>query len=170
MAKRKQSGPRKRRTREHVIADLSVNHVERFALHCGYAVERIWHDYGLDLMVFTYTKSGEAENGHFWMQLKATDDLRLRKDRQAVIVRLERAHVLYWLNESFPIFLIVYDAQREKAYWLYVQRDLGEGRVFLLQRTGNTLNVQVPVANVVNEEAMRQFGQFNAKWDTTQER
>ncbi len=27
---------RKRRTREHVIADLSVNHVERFILQCGW--------------------------------------------------------------------------------------------------------------------------------------
>jgi hypothetical protein len=28
--------PRKRRTREHVIADLAVNHVERHALLCGF--------------------------------------------------------------------------------------------------------------------------------------
>jgi hypothetical protein len=28
-------GPRKRRTREHVIADLSVNHVQRFVLEEG---------------------------------------------------------------------------------------------------------------------------------------
>lgn len=29
---------RKRRTREHVIADLSVNHVERLVLLCGWTV------------------------------------------------------------------------------------------------------------------------------------
>jgi len=33
---------RKRRTREHVISDLSVNHVERQAL-CGYTIERMAH-------------------------------------------------------------------------------------------------------------------------------
>jgi hypothetical protein len=164
VGKRKDTGPRKRRTREHIIADLSVNHVERFALKCGYAVERVRHDYGLDLMVFTYTKSGEVENGHFWLQLKATDLLRLRKDRQALIVRLERAHVLYWLKEAVPVFLVVYDALKESAYWLYVQRDLGEGQVFQLRRTGNRLNVHVPIANVINEEAMRQFRQFKADW------
>jgi hypothetical protein len=170
MARRSHHRPRKRRTREHIIADLSVNHVERYALKCGYAVERVWHDYGLDLMVFTYTKRGEAENGHFWVQLKATDGLRLRKDRAAVIVRLERAHVLYWLNEPFPIFLIVYDAQMEQAYWLYAQRDLGAGRVFQLQRTGNTINAHIPVTNVVNEEAIRQFGRLTRKWISRQER
>ena len=30
----------KRRTREHVIADLSVNHVERLVLRSGWTVER----------------------------------------------------------------------------------------------------------------------------------
>ena len=35
---------KKRRTREHVIADLSVNHVERHALLWGGSVERIEHE------------------------------------------------------------------------------------------------------------------------------
>jgi Domain of unknown function (DUF4365) len=168
--RRKDSGPRKRRTREHVIADLSVNHIERVALKCGFAVQRVMPDYGLDLMVFTYTKSGEAENGHFWMQLKATDSIRLRRDRQALIVRIERAHLLHWLNESLPVFLIVYDAQKEAAYWLYTQRDLGEGRVFQLRRTGDMLNLHVPTANIVDEQAMTQFRTLKIKWDERQER
>jgi hypothetical protein len=40
---------RKRRTREHVIADLSINHVERFIRRCGWTAERTRHDYGLNL-------------------------------------------------------------------------------------------------------------------------
>ncbi|MBL8797961.1 MAG: DUF4365 domain-containing protein [Planctomycetia bacterium] len=167
---RRSHHPRKRRTREHIIADLSVNYVERFALKCGYAVERVWHDYGLDLMVFTYTKRGEAENGHFWVQLKATDRLRLRKDRQAVVLRVQRSHLLHWLKESFPIMLIVYDARLESAYWLYVQRDVGRGRVFGLNRTENTITLHVPVANTLDEVAMRQFGRFKANWDQKQKR
>jgi hypothetical protein len=45
---------RKRRTREHVIADLRVNHVERLVLRCGWTVERTRYDYGLDLDMHTY--------------------------------------------------------------------------------------------------------------------
>ena len=37
---------RKRRTREHIIADLSVNHMERFALRCGFVLNRFYFDYG----------------------------------------------------------------------------------------------------------------------------
>lgn len=56
-------GSRKRRTREHVIADLSVNYVERIVLRCGHTLERFWHDYGFDLLLYTYDNNGEYENG-----------------------------------------------------------------------------------------------------------
>ena len=52
---------RKRRTREHVIADLSVNHVERHILKCGCVVKRPTPDYGIDLELITFNKRGEIE-------------------------------------------------------------------------------------------------------------
>ena len=63
MPRKKPVPPKKRRTREHVIADLSANHVERQALLCGYAVERRAHDYGIDLVITTYDREGNVENG-----------------------------------------------------------------------------------------------------------
>jgi len=70
---------RKRRTREHVIADLSVHHVEGHVLRCGWVVERMTHDYGIDLELFTFTRDGEQENDAILLQVKATDRLRLRR-------------------------------------------------------------------------------------------
>lgn len=66
---------KRRRTRQHVIADLSVNHVEYFALQCGYSIERIESDYGYDLQIYSYDKYGELENGVVYVQLKATDHI-----------------------------------------------------------------------------------------------
>ena len=66
---------RKRRTREHVIADLSVNHVERLVLRCGWVARRMNPDCGIDLYMETYNHDGEVENGGVWFQLKATDRL-----------------------------------------------------------------------------------------------
>ena len=58
------TAPLKRRTRAHVIADLSVNHTERVALRCGYSVVRnTTSDYGIDLRVRTFTDEGEVEAG-----------------------------------------------------------------------------------------------------------
>jgi hypothetical protein len=80
---------RKRRTREHVIADLSVNHLERLVLRCGWTVERTRYDYGIDLNMATYSADGEVENDFVSFQLKATDSLKRLSDGTAIAVRLD---------------------------------------------------------------------------------
>ena len=59
--KKNSPASRKRRTREHVIADLSVNFVERQVLQCGHTLERVFHDYGIDLVMHSYNDKGEIE-------------------------------------------------------------------------------------------------------------
>jgi len=83
--------PKKRRTREHIIADLSVNYVERYILSCGYSVERVQKDYGYDLLIFTYDDRGEIENGQIYVQLKATDSLRILADGATIALTLARS-------------------------------------------------------------------------------
>jgi hypothetical protein len=84
----------KRRTREHVIADLSVNHVERQALLCGYTIERMAHDYGIDLELFTFNKKGEIEEGKVVLQLKATTQWRLRPGQVTFPFRVDRRELI----------------------------------------------------------------------------
>ena len=54
---------RKRRTREHIIADLSVNHLERFILTAGHVPATLTKDYGYDMAFFTHDSAGEPEDG-----------------------------------------------------------------------------------------------------------
>ena len=70
---------KKRRTREHVIADLGVNYVQRLILSKGHSSEVIMHDYGIDLLMFTYNDDGEIENGHVEIQIKSTDHVNILK-------------------------------------------------------------------------------------------
>jgi hypothetical protein len=109
---------KKRRTREHVLAELGVNFVERQVLLCGHSVERVLHDYGYDLLLFTYDRNGEVERGVVFIQVKATDDLRVLATRQAAAVRIELANLRSWLREQLPVILVVYDAHSDAAYWL----------------------------------------------------
>jgi len=112
----------KRRTREHVIADLSVNHVERFILRCGFTVVRTGtSDYGIDLIVSTYTAEGELENGDLKIQVKATDRPKLVDGGKFISVRFDTAQVVYWRLEKSPVILVLYDAGADRAYWLDVQ-------------------------------------------------
>jgi Domain of unknown function (DUF4365) len=151
---------RKRRTREHVIADLSVNHLERLILQCGWTAQRVSPDYGIDLAMDTFDRHGMIENGVVKFQLKATDSPRVLSIRQAVAVRLDWRDVVYWLNERMPVILVVYDAHQVRAWWLYLQSELRRETRKRKRRPAQTLTVHVPLANRLDLEAVRQFAAF----------
>jgi hypothetical protein len=157
VAKKKENGARKRRTRGHVIADLAVNHVQRHVLRAGYTVEHIRNDYGLDVAIFTYSRGGEIENGVIWSQVKATDRPQWLADGSAVAVRAERRDLLSWVGELHPVILILYDANEDTAYWPHVQSECGEGRVFRMAHTGHTVTMRIPRAQVFSEAAVRRL-------------
>lgn len=152
---------RKRRTRAHVIADLSVNHVERFILRCGWTAERTWYDYGLDLDMHTYNSRGEVENGSVLLQLKATDVLKRSAEGTVIPVRLEWRDVLFWANELDPVILVRYDAREDKAYWLYVQEYFRQVQ-WPVVRSGkaSTVTVHIPAGSVLDEAAIQRFARF----------
>jgi hypothetical protein len=152
--------PRKRRTRAHIIADLSVNHVERRALLCGYVVERMAHDYGIDLEVLTFDRNGDIEEGKILLQLKASDRLGVRANQVTFAFRVQRSDLVLWLAQPMPVILIVYHAAKDVAYWLYVQSYFRRLKEFNLFTAGRTVTVQDPVANTVTTTALRRFARF----------
>ncbi len=151
---------RKRRTREHIIADLSVNHVERQALLAGYTIERVIYDYGIDLTLTTYNANGEVENGKIYFQLKATDSLRVSADGQSAMLVVDRADLDYWLGEEYPVILTLYDAQTDTAFWLHVQAHFADSSNQVVTSAGQTVSVRMPQANVVSQSAMQVFAQL----------
>src|SRR5947209_10349216 len=91
-------GPRKQRTREHVIADLSVHHVEGFILEEGHTAQRLGSDYGYDLMMWTFDVQGYAEPGAVYFQLKAAETLtEIRKD---CVYDLDIGDYNLWMREE----------------------------------------------------------------------
>jgi len=154
---------RKRRTKEHVIAGLGVNFVERCALLAGYSVESIEHDYGVDLLLFTYNEAGEIENGSVSLQVKASDNLTVLADQETVSFPIARADLDHWLQELYPCILIVYDAQADEAFWLYVQAYFKGQSDFDIGRIGETIQVRLSKANRVTPAAMRRFAEFKAR-------
>ena len=148
----------KRRVRGHIIADLSVNHVERHALLCGFTVNRTMHDYGIDLDITTFNRHGEIEPGKILAQLKATDKFKVQGE--TVACRIERADLVYWLAEPLPVILILYDAINEVAYWLYVQSYFQKLENFNLFAAGKSMTVRVPTKNVLNTRAIQKFAEF----------
>ena len=105
MSRKKPVPRRKRRTREHVLADLSANHVERHALLCGYSVERRVHDYGIDLTILTYDTDGNVENGQILVQLKATDHLKVIAEGQRFVTKLLAGRGHKWIERA-PLVVV----------------------------------------------------------------
>jgi hypothetical protein len=145
-------GLRKQRTREHVIADQSVNHVERFIIDEGHVAQRVTNDYGYDLMLFTYDEQGYAEAGLVSLQLKAAEQL--QTTGSDYVFDLDIRDYNLWLDEKFPVILILFDASRRRAYWLDVQRFFHEIPARRPKRGAKSVRVRVPVRQVVNRRAI----------------
>lgn len=144
------------RTREHIIADLSVNHLERFALRRGHTLQRTQADYGYDATVTTYSPEGEPETGQVFFQFKATESLRLLQDGETIALTVARKHIGMWLREIMPVILVVYDALSETAYWLYVQPYLQSNKE-RLRHEQVSITLRLSLKSVINDKAIDQI-------------
>lgn len=106
----------------------------------------------------TFTEDGEVEEGMILLQLKATDGLKSRSP--FVSWPIERADLVSWLRQPMPVILVVYDAQKDMAFWLYVQSYFHQRRGFNLFAAGKTITVRLPRENIVHPQAIRRFAQF----------
>jgi hypothetical protein len=145
----------KLRTRAHVLADLSINHVERQVLRCGFSVERVQHDYGYDLTMTTYHSTGEVEPGPIYIQVKATDRLPRVRAGSTISWLVSRRDLKLWLNEAYPVVLVVYDGKRDNAYWINIQAHFSTGRAADLFADSETICVHLPVRNRLKSRTIR---------------
>lgn len=144
--------PRKRRTRQHVIADQSVNHVERFIIDEGHTTLRLEKDYGYDLLLFTYDDRGYVEPGFAFVQLKASEAL--QRSGADYVFDLDIRDYNLWVTENNPVFLLLFDATRRRADWLYVQQYFEEVLSRRPKRGARTVRVRVPKRQAVNRRAV----------------
>ncbi len=149
--------PRKQRTREHVIADLGVNHLERRILLCGHTSQRIQHDYGYDSFMTTYSADGGAQEGWVYFQVKATTRLPLLKDGKTITWALSRRDLRLWLGEIYPVILVVYHAPRDRAYWLDIQDDFLGPNSPALFGPGETLKVRISTSQTLDRRAIHKI-------------
>jgi hypothetical protein len=130
------------------------------ALQCGYVIERMRHDYGIDLELKTFNERGERERGDIHIQVKATDRLRLRPTQTAFSFRVDRANLVDWVYELEPVILIVFDAKKKRAYWVCIQEFSGDPENLNFFAFGKSVSVRVPVANRLSPNAMRKIARL----------
>jgi hypothetical protein len=132
-----------------------VNHVERFIIDEGHTAQRGVYDYGYDLHVITYDPQGYVEPGSIYLQLKAAETL--KASGPAYLFDLDIRDYHLWLLEPMPVFLILFDASRRRAYWLYMQRYFEEDSSRKPKKGARTVRVYVPRRQVVSRRAVRRM-------------
>lgn len=127
----------------------------------GFAVDRVQHDFGIDLYVSTYDDAGAVENGFLLVQVKATDRLSLLADRQTIALRVARADLDSWLGDVLPVILVTYDAQMGVAYCLHVQSYLARLGVATPRGLAGTVTVHLTTTDRLDAAAFRRFAARN---------
>ena len=152
---RQMFGPRKQRTRQHMIADQSVNHVERFIIDEGHTAQRLEKDYGYDLFLFTFDAQGYAEPGVVSLQLKAAESLpTVGTD---YVFDLDIRDYNLWIHERMPVVLVLFDATQRQAFWLAIQRYFRENDVRKPRKGTKTVRVRVPAGQIVSQQAIAEM-------------
>jgi hypothetical protein len=147
------SVPRKQRTREHVIADQSVNFVERFILDEGHSVDRKEKDYGYDLELNTYDPEGYVEPGTVNIQIKAST--KLTSIGGHYVFDLDVRDYNLWTLESTPVFLILCDAEHRRGYWLHVQAYFRDPTSRRPRKGAKTVRVRIPKRQKFDRRAVK---------------
>jgi hypothetical protein len=143
---------RKRRTREHILEDLSIHHVEGFVLPEGHTIQRVDHDYGYDLFMFTFDARGYAERGLVFLQVKAAEAL--QPVGTDYVFDLDVRDYNLWIREEMPVILILFDAGRQQAFWLPVQNYFRAKITRRPRRGAKTVRVRVPKSQTLDRAAV----------------
>jgi hypothetical protein len=146
---------KKQRTRPHVIAALSETYLDQRVHECGYTIEHITKDYGYDAFIFTFDDNGEIENGQIYVQLKATDKIRLSASGQKVFYTISTRDIKLWQDNFMPVYLVLYDAAAKEAYWVYLQQYLERRGLRAERLITNSLTIEIDVANVLDTASVR---------------
>jgi hypothetical protein len=138
-----------------VIADLSVHHVEGFALRAGYVVQRSFADYGYDLLMMTFDEDGYAESGQVYGQLKASGGLVFRTEGYAHDVDIRDYNL--WMSEPMPVILALYDATARRAFWVHVQGYFATNLARAPKPGAQTVRIYASEKDVVNLRTIRRL-------------
>ena len=152
-AKKRDAG--KKRTREHIIADFSLVHIQYFIVNSGFTSEATTKDYGYDLTVNTFDREGLIEPGSILIQLKASETLETHADGVSYIFDLDLRDYNLWVMEPNPVFLILYEAKSRRAYWLYFQQYIKGSAAPRPKAGAKTVRIKIPMANRVRTDFFR---------------
>jgi Domain of unknown function (DUF4365) len=148
---------RKRRTRQHEIEDLSYCYVEWQVLKAKAVFQRYpIRQYSYDATIHTFSEEGDYENGKVFVQIKATDKLVYSRKNKGYQVRLDVRDLDLWLDEVFPVIVVIFDAEKERGFFIDLRRYFEENKI-ILQNIHKSKLVFVPKQNLLTPTVIQNY-------------
>lgn len=145
----------RRRKREEIIHELGLNYIERLILLNGHSMRRFnSFEFGYDAAISTFNRDGELENGTIFFQLKATERLRVLKNGK-ISLTVKMHHFYLWFYEPAPVYMIVYDAPSNRAFWLDLKKYYAGIAPEKMQRNYKVLHISPD--NILSPETIEEF-------------
>ena len=113
---RKMAKPK--RPKQHITGDVAQTSVALTFKKWGWTADILQSDYGEDLEVNIFA-DGQRTNLYFRCQVKGRGrgDEVIEADNGHLSVAIDTSICRQWLEEYFPIFIVVHDAKQDRAYW-----------------------------------------------------
>ena len=83
-------------------------------------------------------------------------NIQLSAQKAGFIVDLSKRDLELWLKSNYPVLLLLYDAQQEKAYFIDLQSYFSENRL-LLKNVRKFVRVFLPTQSIFDKTAIRLF-------------
>ncbi len=83
------------------------------------------HDYGKDYHIDVF-EDGAATELAFYIQLKGQTKVRRAKKGRFVSFSIKTDHARYFQSLPLPMYLVIVDTTKKKAFWLFLQKYLRE--------------------------------------------
>jgi hypothetical protein len=148
---------KKLRTRQHIIEDLGFNHIEKQILLAGFVQRRYYHnDYGYDGCIDTFSEKGQIENLSILFQLKSTDNISVSNQKKGCIFDLDKRDLELWLSDIRPVILVLFDAQKEIAYFINLQQYFKQNRQ-VLANIRKFVRIYLPETAIFNTKSIKEL-------------
>ena len=147
---------RKKRTREHILADLGYNFTERQVLLAGHVMTKVTSDYGYDGLVNTFDINGEFEHRFFLIQVKSTENIKYSHKNRGYELTLSKRDLNHWIKNTIVVLAVLYDFKRDKGYFIHVQDYFYKKRI-ALESINKYIQVFLPKQNEFTPDTVDYF-------------
>lgn len=99
-------------------------------------------DFGID-MHLEIVEDGKPTGQIFALQIKSGESYFSKSTSEDYIYRGKKKHLDYWLSQSMPVLIVIYNPRENKAYWEHVK----PGNVI---KTNTDWKIKIPKSNDIN--------------------